>query len=142
MRMQGSILYIAESLGDKQKFYLLRIEKASIAMGFNIENDVSTPHSKAATVDATINIAQIYEFVKEHDKDFEKDSDQWTPFSPKPVNEVLLNKNKQPKVFYHGTDAKFTEFNPNEMSSSEGAYFFAENREDAAASPMEKQKLA
>ena len=41
-------------------------------MGFNTKNDVSTPHSKAATVNATVSISQIYEFVKAHDKDFEK----------------------------------------------------------------------
>ena len=126
-------LYIAESLGNKHKFYLMRIEKASTAMGFNTENDVSTPRSKAASVDATISISQIYEFVKAHDKDFEKNSNQWIPFSPKPVNELLLDENKQPKVFYHGTNAEFWEFKAEEMSHREGSYFFAENKEDAEA---------
>ena len=60
-------LYIAENLGDKHKFYLMRIEKASTAMGFNTENGGSTPHSNAATVDATVSIAQLFDFVKEHD---------------------------------------------------------------------------
>ncbi len=34
---------------------------------------------------------------------------------------------------YHGTSARFTQFDPDEMSPREGSYFFAENREDAAA---------
>ena len=36
-------------------------------------------------------------------------------------------------VFYHGTNESFTEFRPEEMSSVEGSYFFAENRMDAEA---------
>ena len=72
----------------------------------------------------TISIADLYELVKSFDKDF----------SPAPeVNEVLLNSDGTPKVFYHGTDVKFTEFKPEEIASREGSYFFAENREDAAA---------
>ena len=103
-------LYVAESLGDTHKFYLMRIEKASTAMGFNTENGESTPHSQAATDDATVSIAQIFEFVKEHHEDFEKHSDHYVPFEPKPVNELMLDENKEPRVFYHGTRSQFTEF--------------------------------
>ena len=103
-------LYIAESLGDKHKFYLMRIEKASTAMGFNTENGESTPHSIAATDDAMVSIAQIFEFVKEHHEDFEKNSDHYVPFEPKLVNELMLDENKEPRVFYHGTRSQFTEF--------------------------------
>lgn len=103
-------LYVAESLGDTHKFYLMRIEKASTAMGFNTENGESTPHSQAATDDAMVSIAQIFEFVKEHHEDFEKHSDNYVPFEPKPVNELMLDENKEPRVFYHGTRSQFTEF--------------------------------
>ena len=103
-------LYVAESLGDTHKFYLMRIEKASTAMGFNTENGESTPHSQAATDDAMVSIAQIFEFVKEHHEDFEKHSDHYVPFEPKPVNELMLDENKEPRVFYHGTRSQFTEF--------------------------------
>ena len=52
-----------------QKFYLLRIEKASTAMGFNTEDGGSTPHSNAATIDATVSIADIHKFVKGYKTD-------------------------------------------------------------------------
>ena len=42
-------------------------------------------------------------------------------------------KGNKPTTFYHGTNENFMEFKPEEMSSVEGSYFFAENREDAAA---------
>ncbi len=54
-------------------------------------------------------------------------------FAPKSVNPVLLNEDGTPKVFYHGTDQRFTIFKPEEMSDREGSFFFAENREDAEA---------
>lgn len=57
--------YIAEKLGNNHKFYLIRIEKASTAMGFNTEKGVLTPHSKAATVNANIRVAHILLFVNE-----------------------------------------------------------------------------
>ena len=75
----------------------------------------------------------MYDFVKTYDKDLS--------FAPE-ANPVLLNDDGTPRAFYYGTDAKFTEFNSDEMASREGSYFFAENRENAAASPMEKRKLA
>lgn len=120
-------LYIAESLGDKRKFYLMRIEKASTAMGFNAEVGESTPHSNAATDDATVSIAQIFEFVKEHNKDFEKNSDHYVPFDPKPVNELMLDENKEPRVFYHGTNAKFTQFKESKDGALGKGIYFAQN---------------
>ena len=119
-------LYIAESIGDKRKFYLMRIEKASTAMGFNAEVGESTPHSNAATDDATVSIAQIFEFVKEHHEDFEKNSDHYVPFDPKPVNELMLDENKEPRVFYHGTrkeNGEFWEFDYNKAKKKGGLGF-------------------
>ena len=120
-------LYIAESLGDKHKFYLMRIEKASTAMGFNTENGESTPHSIAATDDAMVSIAQIFEFVKEHHEDFEKNSDHYVPFEPKPVNELMLDENKEPRVFYHGTNAEFTQFKESKDGALGKGIYFAQN---------------
>ncbi len=48
------------------------------------------------------------------------------------VDEAAKNAGYTIKA-YHGTSARFTQFDPDEMSPREGSYFFAENREDAAA---------
>ena len=85
------------------------------ARGAESTNDVST---------TVYSISDLYGFVKKFDNEF----------SPAPdVNPVLLNEDGTPKVFYHGTNSQFTSFSPEEMSSREGSYFFAENKEDAAA---------
>ena len=41
-------------------------------MGFITQNGESTPRSKATTVDVDISIAEIINFVKIHNDDFEK----------------------------------------------------------------------
>ena len=107
--------------GISRKAYNLKAIKIEPAGGqFRIKNSSSS----VPVTDSTYSISDLYEFVKSYDKDF----------SPAPeVNKVLLNDDGTPKIFYHGTEAKFTEFSPDEMSSREGSYFFAENREDAAA---------
>lgn len=55
---------------------------------------------RAHKLSADISIARIYDFVKNHNDDYESDSDNPTSFNPKPVNKVLLNKDFTPKVFY------------------------------------------
>ncbi len=70
-----------------------------------------------------ISVADLVEYVKQSD----------TTYKPRGVNPVLLNSDGKPKVFYHGTGANFTEFKYDEMSSVEGSFFFAENKEDAQA---------
>ena len=47
-----------------------------------------------------ISIADLFAFVKQYDKEF----------SPKPVNELMLDENKEPRVFYHGTKKENGEF--------------------------------
>ncbi|MDD6094242.1 MAG: hypothetical protein PUC29_00645 [Clostridia bacterium] len=96
-------LYVAETLGNTHKFYLTRIEKASTDMGFFSVPRESTPRSDATSADATVSIAQIFEFVKQHDKDYEAESSNPVYFEPKPVNPLFLNEDGTPKVFYHGS---------------------------------------
>lgn len=50
-----------------------------------------------------------------------------------PNNNVskVVDENGEPLVVFHGTDARFTRFDPSEMRDREGSFFFAENREDA-----------
>ncbi len=83
-------------------------------------SSATTPQVESASVDS---IADLHGLVKIYDE----------KFSPKSVSPALLNEDGTPKVFYHGTDAKFTVFDPSEMQEREGSFFFAENREDAAA---------
>lgn len=72
---------------------------------------------------STYSIADLFALVKQYDKEF----------SPKPVNPLLLDENKQPKIFYHGTNAQFTEFDPDELADREGSFFFSESYEDASS---------
>ena len=72
-----------------------------------------------SSVDTDISIAQMYEFVKAHDKNYEANSKNPVYFNPKPVNHILLNTDGTPKVFYHGTNAKFDAFDYNEFSHRE-----------------------
>ena len=72
---------------------------------------------------STISISDLFSLVKQYDGEFH----------PKSVDPVLLNEDGAPKVFYHGTMEDFTSFSPDEIGAMEGYFFFAENREDAAA---------
>ncbi len=128
-------IYVSEHIEGEHKFYLTKIEEVSRAIGKNTNEgaDVHRAKSTAGETSSTVSIAKLFEFVKKHDKNFEKDSKKPVYFNPKPVNPILLNEDGTPKVFYHGTSQRFTEFRPEEMSSQEGSYFFAENKEDAQA---------
>lgn len=103
-----------------KRFYNLR--------GIKIEPADGIPNANASydTVSDTSSIhsiSDLFNFVKTYDSGFE----------PHPVNEVLLNDDGTPKVFYHGSGTRFTTFNVNEIAPWEGSFFVAENREDAAA---------
>ncbi len=68
----------------------------------------------ASSVDA-ISISDLYSLVKTFDKDF----------SPAPeVSKYVLNEDGTPKVFYHGTREKFTEFDKSKIGSNtdDGVY--------------------
>ncbi len=126
-------LYISESFEGKHKFYLTKIERVSSDRSFLYRSEESTLGAFDTSDDTEISVAEIFNFVKENDIAYEKDSKRPVFFSPKPVNPVLLNEDGMPKVFYHGTGERFTEFSDDEMSPVEGSFFFAENREDAQA---------
>ena len=97
-----------------KKFYYVRsieIESpSSVGIGFNhtpiMEND-----------DSNIEIADLYDFVKTYDKDFKPG---------KAVDKSVLNEDGTPKVFYHGTDADFSVFDPTKSRSNmdiQGSFF-------------------
>ena len=119
-------LYVAESYTDDHKFYLLKIEKTSSDMGLGTGNGTPTPDSGAVSEDADISIAEIFDFVKKHDAQFEKNSSHPVRFSPKPSSEIR-NEDGTPKVMYHGTKEQFTVFDKKKAKSSglygKGFYF-------------------
>ncbi len=114
-----------EELANEKTYDLIRrdyllqsIEEESLSM----HNRLSTPNRNKSN--SSVNsISDLVEIVKKYDENYK----------PKTVDKVLLNENGTPKVFYHGTNETFTEFKSEEMSSREGSYFFAENKEDAKA---------
>ena len=69
-------------------------------------------------------IADLYAVVKGRDGKFTERRE---------ADPVLLDQDGTPKVFYHGTDTSFTVFDIGEVREREGSFFFAENKEDAAA---------
>lgn len=65
------------------------------------------------------NVANLYAFVKQYDKDFT---------AAKDVSPVLLNENGTPKKVYHGTDANFTVFERGDIGYHVGTKAQAEDR--------------
>lgn len=110
--------YAPGSNDTNKKFYHVRAIEIEAASSVGIGKSHTPIMEKTAS---EISIAQLFDFVKQYDKDFQ----------PKSVNPILLNEDGTPKVFYHGTGERFYEFSPDEISHVEGSYFFAENREDA-----------
>ncbi len=114
----------------------LNSDGASIRRAYNVDDieispvAVSRDFSPADTTDdingeniSTISISDLFAIVKTYDK----------KFSPKPVDRILVNEDGTPKVFYHGTNERFSAFSVDEIAAREGSFFFAENREDARA---------
>ena len=110
-----------------KKFYHVRAIEVETASSVGIGKS-HTPIIEDTV--STVSISDLHALVKRYDKEF----------SPKSVNPVLLNEDGTPKVFYHGTSDRFTSFDIGEVSQREGSFFFAENREDAAAYKRAKQK--
>ena len=85
--------------GKTRAYNLQRIEMSALSRAQYSQLITENREKYAYNADA-LSVAQLFGFVKQYDK----------KFSPKSVNPVLLNKDGTPEVFYHGTDAKFTEF--------------------------------
>ena len=124
-------VYVEEALSNNEKeifkrgYQLKDIEKVA-----DLPNSVLTHEGGLTDGQSTTkySISDLYRFVKQFDKDFTP-----APEITAETAKYMLNDDGTPKVFYHVTNAKFTEFKPEEMSQREGSYFFAENREDAEA---------
>ena len=80
-------MYVTAEIGNVNKLYLVKIEMASTDSTV-LGDKASAPNS---SVDTDISISEIYDFVKNHDKGFEKGSNRHVYFNPKPVNSLLLD---------------------------------------------------
>ena len=107
---------VTEDISDTKRFYLIKIEKVSDAVGLNSNETV--PGAKSPTSNTDISVSDIFEFVKKHDVNYEADSKHPVYFSPKPVNPLLLNEGGTPKVWYHQTDSKISEFDLDKQTNS------------------------
>ena len=85
--------------GKTRAYNLQRIEMSALSRAQYSQLITENRGKYAYNADA-LSVSQLFGFVKQYAEDF----------SPKSVNPALLNKDGTPEVFYHGTDAKFTEF--------------------------------
>lgn len=115
-------LYITEDYTGGHNFYLTKIEEASLTGVSSDRNSGSLNQGANSTASDTsvISIAEIFEFVKQHDKKYEADSSNPVYFEPNSANPALLNKDGTPKVFYHGTNGDFTSFSYGEIGNATG----------------------
>ncbi len=104
----------------KRSYQLQNIEKA-FAVNGGVQSVSLSP--LANTTNAIHTIADLVAVVKSKD----------ARYQPHPVSQVVLNADGTPKVFYHGTNADFTEF-----VSKDGEYWFSESQ-DYAESMMEER---
>ena len=105
--------------GKNRAYNLQRIELSKVSRAQYSQLIEENREKYAYTFDA-LSVAQLFNLVKTYD----------TKFKPNPVNEALINEaDGTPKVFYHGTNAQFTEFDKKKSKPGfygRGFYFTAE----------------
>ncbi len=117
--------YYNETIKDVSKrAYNLKAIKIE-PTGGQLGNDSS---SSVPDISSIKSISDLFALVKQYDKEF----------SPKTSNPLLLDENKEPRVFYHGTNADFWAFDENRIGSgatlfaSQGkGFYFTENKQAA-----------
>ncbi len=126
-------LYVTEDIQGGHRFYLTKIEEVTHAIVAAANNGSIDPRAKRTAGDTSseMSVAEIFAFVKEHDADYEADSEKPVYFNPKPVNPVLLNEDGTPKVMYRGDSENFTVFDRKKSKYSnlfgKGFYFTDSN---------------
>lgn len=112
--------YYNETIKDVSKrAYNLKAIKIE-PTGGQLGNDSS---SSVPDISSIKSISDLFALVKQYDKEF----------SPKTSNPLLLDENKQPRVFYHGTNAEFFVFDAIRTSRTtkryaDGFYFTTEKK--------------
>lgn len=115
-------LFVEQALSGNEKeifsraYQLKQIEKVAELSNGVLSFDGGLTEDNSAT---TISISNLYTLVKRFDKNFTA--------APK-VSPALLNADGSPKVVYHGTDYKFSEFKPRDGLNE---FFFTDNSEAA-----------
>lgn len=130
-------LYVTETYEGAKRFYLNKIEMSPDTMGAAVTN--GAPWSNSSASDDAVSVSQIFDFVKKHDADYEKDSKHPVYFNPKPSS-LVVDKDGKPKKVYHSTSEKFDTFDITKSRSWEGVpdydlpgFYFAENYDTSAA---------
>ena len=112
--------YQSKTEPTNRKFHNLKyIEKVADLAGGRTSEKTRSGGSTNGKSTTTYSISDLYGFVKTFDKDF----------VPAPeVSEYVLNEDGTPKVFYHGTNAKFSMF---DSIKSQPGYWFTESKKYA-----------
>ena len=104
--------------GKTRAYNLQRIELSEVSRA-QYSQLIAENRGKYAYTSDALSVAQLFDFVKQYDKSF----------SPKPVDQHLVNEDGTPKKFYHGTREKFTEFSKKKAKPGfygRGFYFTTE----------------
>ena len=109
--------------GKHRAYNVQRIKMSTLSRAQYSQLKTAYRGKYASSVD-DISIADLHALVKQYDKEFK----------PIEANKNLVDKETgKPIKLYHGTADHFNEFRYSEISSREGSFFFAQNREDAEA---------
>lgn len=98
---------------NDMRFHNLKyIEKVAENIG-SLTADKQRAESASDVSTTNYSISNLFDFVKRNDSDFN--------LGETSIDVNLLNEDGTPKKFYHGTNEKFTEFNPDEFAPREGS---------------------
>lgn len=122
LQVEELFYYNREESGELMRDYILQnVEEESVSKRNRLSRS-----NHLSTNSSTIRVADLFALVKQYDEDFK----------PKTVNPLILDENKQPKVFYHGTpNSNFTEFSYDDVGKVGGAqhgygFYFAESEKE------------
>lgn len=101
----------SKSEPNKKRFHNLKyIEKVADIPADALSSETRSGGSTMGSPTTKYSISDLYSLVKTYDKEFHAGEE---------VNPALLNEDGTPKVFYHGTDAEFTVFDPERFNTRE-----------------------
>lgn len=121
-RLQSFIDIAEEAFSEKQNAVFTRaytLKHIEIVANFDNSVHLDNKGLTGSQLTTDISISELFEFVKKYD----------AKFTPKPANPIFLNEDGTPRVYYHGTDAEFTEFDRTKSTKKhfnvlgEGNYF-------------------
>ena len=113
---------------NQKRFHNLRyIEKVADLPGGRYNGTSRSGVSTNGESATGYNVADVYRFVKQYDKDFP---------AGRSVDPEMLNSDGTPKIVYHGTNAEFSAFDKAKIGSNTGnrgmigeGFYFTENKD-------------